>query len=355
MSCEILGHQHVLERFQHSLSQGRLASTFLFVGPPGIGKRTVALHLAQCLLCEATPSDELVACQSCPGCVQVSASTHPDLIVIDKPDDKSFIPVESFIGDREHRMREGLCHDIALKPFRGGRRIAIIDDADYLNQEGANCLLKTLEEPPDNSLIILIGTSEQQQLPTIRSRCQIIRFAPLAQEHLQQLLRTHNDIEPARIEAIARRAEGSLSRAIEMSDVELEEVRRALLEQICQRDFDAVALAKSVNSFVEAAGKDAPPRRARLRQLAQAAADFYRQLMRQASHAAPSGDPLTDQFVTIALAQSPPNPPLAAASLDRCFDCLAQIESNANVATLVTTWLDDLAQLALRGSSRSSA
>ena len=77
-------------------------------------------------------------------------------------------------------MREGLCHDIALKPFRGGRKIAIIDDADYLNQEGANCLLKTLEEPPEKSVIILIGTSQQRQLPTIRSRCQIVRFAPLS-------------------------------------------------------------------------------------------------------------------------------------------------------------------------------
>ena len=185
---EIVGHEHVFETFRRALQQRRLASTFLFVGPPGIGKWTTALSLAQALLCESTSPDELQACGACPGCQLVAARTHPDLLLIQKPDDKNFIPVESFIGDREHRMREGLCHDIALKPFRGGRKIAIIDDADYLNQEGANCLLKTLEEPPADSLIILIGTSQQRQLPTIRSRCQIIRFGPLTDVQVATLL-----------------------------------------------------------------------------------------------------------------------------------------------------------------------
>ena len=67
-------------------------------------------------------------------------------------------------------MHEGLCHDIALRPFMGGYKVALIDDADYLNAEGANCLLKTLEEPPPRSVLILIGTSPAKQLPTIRSR-----------------------------------------------------------------------------------------------------------------------------------------------------------------------------------------
>ena len=98
------------------------------------------------------------------ACLQVDALTNPDLQIVSKPRDRNFIPVERFIGDREHRMSEGLCHDISLKPHYGGRKIAIIDDADFLNQEGANCLLKTLEEPPPKSLLILIGTSEQRAI-----------------------------------------------------------------------------------------------------------------------------------------------------------------------------------------------
>ncbi len=225
----ILGHDPILERFRRNLQQGRLASTFLFLGPSGVGKRTTALHLAQCLLCETTAADQLVACQTCPSCQQVAVLSHPDLVVISKPEDKNFIPVELFIGDREHRMRKGLCHDIALKPFCGGRKIAIIDDADYLNQEGANCLLKTLEEPPERSVIVLIGTSEQRQLPTIRSRCQIVRFGPLSEQVIARLLQEHSEMAPDQIASAARRAGGSLSGALELADAELDDARRDLI------------------------------------------------------------------------------------------------------------------------------
>jgi DNA polymerase-3 subunit delta' len=350
MLPEILGHDNVLDRFRRSLRGGRLASTFLFLGMPGIGKRSVALHIAQSLLCETKPAQQLAPCGTCSGCQQVAALTHPDLILIEKPDDKSFIPVESFIGDREHRMREGLCHDIALKPFRGGRKIAIINDADYLNQEGANCLLKTLEEPPPQSVIILIGTSEQRQLPTIRSRCQIVRFAPLSDRHVAELLGRHSELEPAQIEVIARRAGGSLSQALELADADLEDARRDILQRLSQRDFDAVALARDVTRIVEAAGKDTPPRRARLRQVVQAVADYYRQLMRQATLTDSSGDAVTDQMVATALSDWHPNAPLASECLDRCLDALSQIDANANLATLIATWLDDLAQSCLRAT-----
>jgi DNA polymerase-3 subunit delta' len=348
----ILGHDRVLERFRRSLRQGRLASTFLFLGPPGIGKRTTALHLAQCLLCETTAAHELIACQTCPGCLQVAALTHPDVILIAKPEDRNFIPIELFIGDREHRMREGLCHDIALKPFRGRRRIAIIDDADHLNQEGANCLLKTLEEPPAQSLIILIGTSEQRQLPTILSRCQIVRFAPLSDQNVAQLLEStvapHGELTPDQIETIARRSGGSLSRAVELTDAEMEDAYHSLLEQLCQSEFDSVALAKTLTSFVDAAGKEAPPRRARLRQIVRGAADFYRELMRQAASVEPSGDELVDRYVAAALRQWKDDAPAAAACVDRCLEALAQIDANANLSTLISCWIDDLAQIARR-------
>ena len=141
---EIIGHEAVVERFKRAAHKGRLVSTYLFVGPDGIGKRKFALKLAQSVLCEVNPEEQLEPCGSCPGCQQVAASTHPDLIQISKPEDKANIPVETFIGDRDHRMQVGLCHDISLKPFSGTRKVAIIDDSDALNQESANALLKTL-------------------------------------------------------------------------------------------------------------------------------------------------------------------------------------------------------------------
>lgn len=139
----IRGHDAVVEQFRRSLQQGRLATTFLFVGPEGVGKRTFAKQLAKSMLCSTRDESELNPCCQCPECLQVDSDTHPDLQLIRKPDERAFIPVETFIGDREHRMRAGLCHFISLTPSSGKRRIAIIDDADWLNQEGANSLLKT--------------------------------------------------------------------------------------------------------------------------------------------------------------------------------------------------------------------
>ena len=167
----IRGHDRIIDKFRRAIGKSRLASTFLFVGPAGIGKRTFALALAKALLCERASEQQLEPCGQCPSCVQVASLNHPDVELIAKPADKAFIPLEQLIGDAEHRMRAGLCYNISLRPFSGRRKIAILDDADYLNKEGANCLLKTLEEPPPQSVLILIGTSEQRQLPTIRSRC----------------------------------------------------------------------------------------------------------------------------------------------------------------------------------------
>src|ERR1700722_353926 len=217
----IEGHDAIVTRFRRALGRGRLASTFLFVGPSGIGKRAFAHKLAQSLFCQATPSEQLAPCGTCDSCVQTLAGTHPDLHVVAKPTDRAAIPVSAFIGDDQHRMREGLCHQIALKPFMGGRRVAIIEDADYLNEEGANALLKTLEEPPPRSVLILIATNVERQLPTIRSRAQIVRFAPLDDEVVARLLTRNSNATSDEAARLASFAEGSIERAQEMADPEL--------------------------------------------------------------------------------------------------------------------------------------
>ena len=347
---EIQGHDQVVEQFRQALRRGRLASTFLFVGPPGIGKHTFALKLAQALLCENSPEDALDPCGHCPACQQVAARTHPDLILITKPVDKSYIPVELLIGDREHRMREGLCHDIALKPYCGGRRIAVIDDADFLNQEGANCMLKTLEEPPPKSVIILVGSSEQKQLPTIRSRSQVVRFRPLPQETIAQLLVSKGLVEdPQTAARLAAMSEGSMRRAMELADEALDEFRAALLAHLSEPQADSVEFAKSVGPFVEQAGKEAPPRRARMQQMFGMAADFYRQLMRSLAGLPIEGDQALVRAVQAAYAIWPGDQEAAAACVERCLEAQWQVQANANQATLIDCWLDDLAAIARSG------
>ena len=342
----IQGHDENVERFRRILASGRLASTFLFVGPPGVGKRTFALKLAQALLCQIVPDIELNPCGTCPSCQQVAAQSHPDLELIAKPADKSFIPVEVFIGDREHRMRDGLCHNISLKPYLGGRKIAIIDDADYLNQEGANCLLKTLEEPPPNSVIILIGSSEQTQLPTIRSRSQVVRFCELSREVVASLLLSLGEVE-SEFEAtrLANLSHGSLQRAKLFSDASLCDFRSEFLTRLAQLPEKAVSLASDVSAFIDTAGKDAPIRRERLKLVIMIAVEFYRELMRQSGGMSATGDSSLVSAVETVAQTRQIDAEATAACVERCLDAQAQVDANANQATLIECWLDDLSRL----------
>jgi len=340
------GHDVVAEWFRRAIARGRLASTFLFVGPEGIGKRTFALWLAQSLLCRNSPDDAVQPCGHCPSCQQVAAGTHPDLELVAKPVDKSFIPIDLLIGDREHRMREGLCHNIALKPFCGGRKLAIIDDADFLNQEGANCLLKTLEEPPPNSLIILIGTSEQKQLPTIRSRCQIVRFNALSSELVAELLLANGDTQSRdEAEQWAAQAEGSVARAVEVADQDLGAFREQLLGQLSVPGGNLLRFAREVNAFVDRAGKDAVARRNRLRRVVRIAAGFFHALMHALSGVAIDADVQLTSSLQRRLATWRGDAETAVACLERCFDAEAHIDANASLAIVVECWLDDIGRL----------
>jgi len=341
------GHVDVVEQFRRALGRGRLASTFLFVGLEGIGKRTFALKLAQSLLCQTRPEEALDPCGTCPSCRQVLAGSHPDIEVVAKPPDKSFLPLEFLIGDKEHRMREGLCHNIALKPFMGGRRIARIDDADYLNAEGANCLLKTLEEPPPRSVLILIGTTPAKQLPTIRSRCQVIRFRPLTTEMVAEIL-TAQGLAKDRAEAerLAAHSEGSVQRARQLADGELWGFRTRLYQQLATPKVDAVGLAQALQEFVDEAGKEASARRRRMRQIIEQAAEFYRQLLHSLTGAEGNVDAELHTMVNRALPNWQGRIATVAACLDRSLEALEQVDRNANPATLLECWLHDLAKTA---------
>ncbi len=331
----IVGHDAVAERFRQTLASGRLASTYLFVGPAGIGKRTFAERLAQTLLC-SVPHD-FQACGQCESCRLAQAGNHPDLLLVEKPAERSYIPVETFIGPKDKRMREGLCHDIGLKPYLGQRKCAVIDDADYLNVEGANALLKTLEEPPPGSVLMLIGTSVSRQLPTIRSRCQTVRFRPLSNDQVAQVLRSTGaaTVDNA-AQQLSQSSDGSVRRALELADPEIAEFRRRLVELLSSQPVDSLRIADAVSAMVDAAGKEASARRACLRQTVHFATDFYRNAMRQACGAPVAGDSTKCQ---------PLDAGTATACLDRCLLALEQVDRNANQATLIGCWFDDLETL----------
>jgi DNA polymerase-3 subunit delta' len=340
----ILGHDDVVERFRRAMTRGRLASSFLFSGPEGIGKRMFARALAQTLLCQARPEKAMDPCGHCPSCVQFVAGTHADFEEVAKPADKSFLPLELLIGDKEHRMREGLCRNLSLRPMMGGRKVALIDDADFLNAEGANCLLKTLEEPPPRSVLILLATSPARQLPTIRSRCQLIRFRPLPAEVLAELLLARGVVaDAAQARQLAEMSQGSLRRAEELIDPGLRDFRGTLLGRLTDPRFDSVDLARLTSAFVDEAGREAPARRQRLRQVVALAIHFYRQMLWISSGGTSGGPATLDSEFRPAAERWRADLTAISDCLERCLETAEQIDRNANQSTLIEGWLDSLA------------
>lgn len=336
------GHDSIAQNFRQALARGRLASTFLFVGPAGIGKRTFALQLTQGLLCDRVPEQQLAPCGQCPSCHQVLAGSHPDVEVVSKPADKNFIPVELLIGDKEHRMRQGLLYNISNKPYSGRRKVAILDDADYLNKEGANCLLKTLEEPPPKSILILLGTSEQRQLPTIRSRCQIVRFQPLAESDVAELLLERGLCsDPALAKRAAAHSGGSLQLGQLWCDERMSEFRGQLLGILRRSEIDAPAAAKLIGQFTDEAGKESALKRERLRLAVSLAEEFYRAALLQLAGGQSPSDADLAAAVRDALRWLN-HEEAAAARLDVCLDAYAHIDANANQTLFIEWWLDEL-------------
>ena len=242
-------------------------------------------------------------------------------------------------------MQAGLCRDLALKPFLSQRKVAIIDDADYLNDEGANALLKTLEEPPPRSVLILIGTQLQRQLPTIRSRSQLVRFSPLRAEAVEQILLARGLFtDPQAARAAALRSGGSVAQALELADEALVEFRQSLLNTLAQPHWDGVALARSTAAFIDQAGKDNPPRRARARQLVSAVAGFYAAVLRAQAHAPLTAPPEVLQAAQAAVRCGQSDADATARRLERCLEALEHIERNAIQPNWLEAWFDDLAR-----------
>jgi DNA polymerase-3 subunit delta' len=203
---DIAGHRRLLELTARAAARGSLPPSLIFAGPDGVGKLRSAVALAQLFNC-AAPIDAPVpdACGTCPACRRIARGVYADVLML-APGDSGSIKVD--------QAREAIERS-AYRPFEGRRRVVIVNDADAMEPSAQNALLKTLEEPPNASTFVLITSRPDMLLPTVRSRCQRLRFARLsAGDVATVLMREHGFAEPE-AHAAALLADGSIGQALE--------------------------------------------------------------------------------------------------------------------------------------------
>ncbi|MCA1649826.1 MAG: AAA family ATPase, partial [Acidobacteria bacterium] len=226
---EITGHRRLLELLARAARRGSLSPSLIFAGPDGVGKRVAAIALAQVMNCQ-TPvplgedplgedplGEDKDACGTCASCRRIARGVHADVLLIE-PGETGAIKVD--------QIREAI-ERTAYRPFEGRRRVVIIDDADAVLGEAQNALLKTLEEPPGSSSIVLITSRPDFLLPTVRSRCQLLRFGRLAPGDIALVLRRDHGYGSADAHAAASAADGSLGGALQGGSDEYVEARDA--------------------------------------------------------------------------------------------------------------------------------
>jgi DNA polymerase-3 subunit delta' len=332
----VRGHAAQVQLFAEARRRGRLAHAYLFVGPAGVGKRLFAGELAKALLCENPPPDRLEACDRCAACIQVSAGTHPDFFAVGRPEEAPAMPINV--------IRE-LCAQLALKPVRGHGKVAIIDDADEFDDPitgnaAANAFLKTLEEPPPGSVLLLIGASADRQLPTILSRCQLVRFAPLASAEVAELLRDQG-VDAKLVDRLVRLSGGSPGQALELADPALWAFRRQLLHGLTQPKRDSVALAKQWVQFTEEAGKEAATQRRRAALALRLLIDFLNDALRISLGGDARLAEADDRSALQELAQRAGEDRLLQ-MLDRCLEADLQIDRRVQLVLILEALTDAL-------------
>lgn len=226
--ADITGHEQIVEVFRRSVRSGKISHSYIFEGIPGCGRRKTALALIQAIFCQTADDD---ACGVCPSCRKIAGGNHGDIHFVEPLPDKRDISID--------QLRE-IQRELSLRPYEAPRKACILEPAERMSVNAANSLLKTLEEPPGNAIIILLSENADMLLPTIRSRCQLIRFSPLSPENICLLLEK-NGLSSDAAKLLAPMAEGSMQRAGELDNDTLSARREVLIRHLSTLDISKIA------------------------------------------------------------------------------------------------------------------
>jgi DNA polymerase-3 subunit delta' len=219
--AKLTGNDRNKQILQRLLECGRISSTLIFAGPDGVGKRQFALTMAKAANCQKAPAGRFASdsCDECPTCLRIDAGTYGDVMTIEP--DGQFIKIA---------QTRALVEEVYYHPREGRQRFFIIDEADRLRDEAANSLLKTLEEPPPTSTMLLLTSRPNSLLLTIRSRAQRLNFTALTVEEMQRFLTANYPRPAADTELLARITEGRIGQATAFDLSDYRQERRTLIE-----------------------------------------------------------------------------------------------------------------------------
>ena len=233
----VLGQLQPKRILTNALQNSSVAHAYLFYGQESIGKKKLAIAFAKALNCKET--DPLDACDECASCLKIERRIHPDFFYIE--------PAKSTPTSREavikiEEIRE-LQKKLAYLPYEGKTKVVVIDSAELMNLQAANSFLKTLEEPPSSTVLILISSNPHRLLPTLISRCQGIQFHRLALNDIREILKSQpqeerESLTESEFEFRILRSQGSVDRALAEDLAEMEGLRDQLLEVLKNVSFD---------------------------------------------------------------------------------------------------------------------
>ncbi|MFW6108239.1 MAG: DNA polymerase III subunit delta' [bacterium] len=340
----ILGHEDAVGRLRESIARGRLSHAYLFVGPDGVGKALVARELAKTLLCDREAD---AACDACGPCRKVAHGNHPDVTVLGRIE-------RTAKGQRKTRIvidqvREEIQGPIAYKPFEGRWKVYVVEDAGRMSEAAQNCLLKTLEEPPPHSLLILVADRLEPFVDTVVSRCQVVRFRPLAAEQVEAILAARAELESAQAAVLARLSEGSPGRALGYHEAGTYETACWLLEELGSMPAaGGFVLAGDLLDRAKEKGSRLEDARVALRPVLELLTLAWRDLLVRASGYSESLLVWGDASPALLALGEGLSATQARRLVERTLAARDQLDANANIKLLLETLILDLRE-ALRG------